>query len=83
MAHEQFQSCIDECYSCAAACDHCAASCLFEQDVQKMAKCIRLDLDCAQMCRLAASYMGRGSEFASPVCNACAEICDACGEECA
>ncbi len=83
MAHEQFQSCIDECNACATACDHCAVSCLAEQDVQKMARCIKLDMDCAQICRLAASYMARGSELSNVICNACAEICDACGEECA
>lgn len=83
MAHEQFQSCIDECYACATECEHCAASCLTEQDVQKLARCIKLDIDCAQICRLAASYMARGSEFAGSICNACAELCDACAEECA
>lgn len=83
MAHEQYQSCIDECYACATACDHCAASCLSEQDVQKMARCVKLDMDCAQLCRLAASYMARDSEFAGVICNACAEVCDACAEECA
>lgn len=81
--HEQYQSCIDECYACATACDHCAASCLAEQEVRKMARCISLDIDCAQICRLAAGYMARGSELASMICNACAEACDACGEECA
>lgn len=83
MAHEQYQSCIDECYACATACDHCATSCLNEQDVQMMARCIRLDMDCAQICRLAASYMSKGNDFAGAICNMCAEICEACGEECA
>jgi hypothetical protein len=83
MSHEQYRSCIDECYACAAECDHCVVSCLDEQDVKAMARCIRLDLDCAQICRMAAAYMARGSEFATTICNACAEICDACGEECA
>lgn len=82
MAHEQYQSCIDECNACATACDHCAVSCLSEQDVQNMARCIKLDIDCAQICRLAASYMSRGSELAGIICAACADICDACGEEC-
>lgn len=83
MAHEQFQSCINECYSCATACDHCAASCLMEQDVKMMARCIALDMDCAQICRMAASTMARGSEFATTICGMCADVCEACGEECA
>ncbi|OXS94238.1 MULTISPECIES: four-helix bundle copper-binding protein [Burkholderiaceae] len=83
MPHEQFQSCIDACYSCATACDHCAISCLNEQDVKAMARCIKLDMDCAQICRLSASYMARDSEFARKMCKICADICEACGRECA
>jgi hypothetical protein len=83
MAHQQFQSCIDACNSCAVACDHCAASCLQEADPKPMARCIALDIDCAQLCRLAAGYMARGSELAGMICQACAEACDACGDECA
>jgi hypothetical protein len=60
MPHQQFQSCIDACNKCAVACDHCAASCLSEQDVHPMARCIALDIDCAELCRLATAYMSRG-----------------------
>lgn len=59
MASEQFQSCIEACYACAATCDNCAASCLQEEDVKMMARCIALDIDCAQICRLAALYGAR------------------------
>ncbi len=83
MAHDQYESCIAACYSCAAACDACATACLSEDDVKMMARCIRLDIDCAQLCRLAASYMARDSDFADAICIACAEVCDACAEECA
>jgi hypothetical protein len=83
MALEQFQSCIDACNSCAIACDYCAVSCLQEPDPKSMARCIALDMDCAQMCRLAVAYMSRGSEFASSICQACADVCEACGDECA
>jgi len=83
MSHEQFQSCIEACYECATACDHCAASCLEEQDVKMMARCIALDMDCADICRLAAAFMARGSEHAAEICTTCADICDACAEECA
>ena len=82
MSHEQFQSCIDACYECATACDHCAASCLKEKDVKMMARCIALDIDCAEYCRLAAAFMARGSEHAAEICTTCAEICEKCGEEC-
>lgn len=83
MAHHDYASCIAACNDCADACDRCAAACLQEDDVRMMARCIALDMDCAQICRLAASYMSRGSEMAHRLCTVCAEICDACGNECA
>lgn len=83
MAHEQYASCIAACNDCADACDHCATACLDEKNVTAMARCIKLDIDCAALCRLAASYMARGSELASVICEACAQVCEECGEECA
>jgi len=77
-----FQRCIDACNACAVACDHCAASCLQEEDVKMMARCIALDMDCSQMCRLAAGVMARGSEHAAAVCALCAQLCRACAQEC-
>ena len=83
MAHTDHASCIAACNDCADACDHCAAACLQEDDVKIMARCIALDMDCAQISRLAASYMARGSEMARSLCTVCAEICEACANECA
>jgi hypothetical protein len=81
--HSHYQSCIDACNACADACDHCATACLAEPDVKMMAECIRLDLDCASICRLAAGSMARGSDFAHALCALCADVCEACGAECA
>jgi len=77
------QSCIDACNACADACDTCSTACLQEDDVKMMARCIALDIDCAQICRLAAALMARGSEFAAALCAVCAQVCQACGDECA
>jgi hypothetical protein len=82
MSYENYRSCIDACNRCADACDHCSTACLKEDDIAKMAKCIELDMDCAALCRLAASAMARGSDFAPKVCQLCAEICEACVKEC-
>ena len=83
MSHEQYRDCIDACNACADACDHCSTACLREPNVSDMARCIQLDIDCAQMCRLAAGAMARSSEFASQICSLCAEICEVCGDDCA
>lgn len=81
--NKQFQSCIEACNACADACDFCAASCLRESDPSPMTRCIALDIDCAQLCRLASGYMARDSELAGIICQICAEMCEKCGEECA
>lgn len=83
MSHAEFETTIAACYDCAAACDHCATACLQEPDPKSMARCIALDLDCADICRLAAAYMARGSEFAKEICTFCAKVCEECGAECA
>ena len=82
MVQQKFNACIEACNSCAVACNHCAASCLHEQDVKTMARCIVLDMDCAQICALAAAAMARGSEHATALCALCADICKSCGDEC-
>ncbi len=81
--HQQYETCTKACNDCADACDMCASACLQEDDVKMMARCIALDIDCAQLCRAAAAMMARGSEAAKAVCTACAAICDMCADECA
>lgn len=68
---------------CAAACNHCAVSCLEEDDVKMMVRCIRLDLDCAAICKVALDYVSRDSTMAREVLGLCARACRECGEECA
>ena len=82
-ATQEHQDCIDACNTCADACDHCATACLDEEHVSWMAACIRNDIDCAAICRLAAGFMSRGSEHAKKVCALCAHLCEACAAECA
>lgn len=82
MSDDIYQKCIDACNRCVVTCTHCASSCLEEENVKMLTKCIRLDLDCADICQLAVKLMARKSAFAEEVCRLCAEICEACGEEC-
>jgi hypothetical protein len=82
MAASPYAACIEACNACALACDRCAAACLAEDDPKAMARCISLDVDCAALCRLAAGFMARDSEFAPSVCAVCAELCEACSGEC-
>ncbi len=83
MSLDRYAACIEACYRCAKACDHCATACLQETDPKALADCIALDIDCADVCRLGAAAMARGSEYVQAICELCAGLCDACGRECA
>ena len=82
MPHQHYDACIEACNACAVACNHCATSCLHESDIQMMAKCIALDMDCSQICALASAAMARDSVHANAICALCADICQSCGDEC-
>lgn len=82
MAHEHHHRLLEALQQCAAECNHCTTACLEEQDVKMMARCIKLDIDCAAICMLAAGYVARGSEHMRLVLQACAAMCDACADEC-
>ncbi len=73
---------IEKLLNCAAACEHCANACLDEHDIKMMVDCIRLDRDCADICRITANYAARDSKNLNEVVRLCAGICRACAEEC-
>jgi len=79
-------SAIEAMQDCAQACTACADACLGEESVQDLAKCIRTDLDCADICGTTASVMSRQTEYDANVSRAlveaCAQACKSCGDEC-
>jgi hypothetical protein len=79
--------CIEACAECAQTCTVCADACLAEKDVKKMVACIRLNLDCAEVCHVTGTLMTRPSHRDAPALRAqleaCIEICRACADECA
>jgi hypothetical protein len=68
--------------NCARICEMCAASCLSENDVKMLTKCIKLDLDCAEICKTTATLLQRDSEVSDSILNIYVEICRKCAEEC-
>ncbi|WP_407157479.1 four-helix bundle copper-binding protein [Bradyrhizobium sp. STM 3557] len=78
--------CIEECYSCAQTCTSCADACLAEDNVKMLTQCIRMDLDCADICnitgRIATRRTGSDEEMISRMLDACAAACRLCAEEC-
>ncbi len=82
MSHKENQSLMDALNNCAAACNYCAAACLDEQDVKMMARCIKLDIDCAEICSLTAGFVARGSDQTRHLLAVCSDLCNACADEC-
>lgn len=84
---DEARRCIEACVECTQTCTVCADACLGEADVAQMVACIRLNLDCADVCHVTGTLMTRPSHRDAPALRAqlqaCVEICRACGDECA
>jgi hypothetical protein len=80
-------ACIEACNDCSAVCTVCADACLAEKDVQHQVQCIRLNLDCADICAITGRLMARAGHRDAPTLRlqleACAQACRACADECA
>jgi uncharacterized membrane protein len=77
---------IDALTDCAQACTADTDADLSEQNVTDMVKCIRLCLNCADVCTATIAVTSRQAEYdanvAKPLLEACAAICQSCGDEC-
>ena len=77
---------IDEMYACAQTCTSCADACLAEPMVAELRQCIRLNLDCADVCAttgtLANRRTGSNEDVMRRMLDACVTACRLCGDEC-
>jgi hypothetical protein len=77
---------IDAISDCAQACIADTDADLGEQDVTEMVRCIRLCLDCTDVCTATAGVISRPADYdadvARPLLQACVAICKSCGDEC-
>lgn len=77
---------IEACFDCAQVCASCADACLGEEKVHDLTQCIRLDLDCADICVAAGTIASRRTGSNEPIIRKtlelCALACRACCEEC-
>ena len=73
---------IDALDDCAQACNADNAADLSEQNVTEMVTCIRLCLDCADICTATARVTSRQTDYDAnvnrPLLEACAAICRSC-----
>lgn len=85
-ANPNLVACIEACFDCAQACTACADACLAEQSVADLVRCIRLNLDCADVSEATGRTLSRltamESADVSQLVEACAEMCRRCAEEC-
>jgi hypothetical protein len=77
---------IDALTDCAQACTADADDDLSEPNVADLVKCIRLCLDCADICNTTAGVTSRQTEYDAnvtrPLLEACIASCKSCGDEC-
>jgi hypothetical protein len=84
---ETLAACVAACFDCSQACTTCADACLGERDPQRLeslARCIRLNAHCADMCITTGRLLSRQEmpALARAVVEACALSCRLCAEEC-
>nr|WP_313633045.1 four-helix bundle copper-binding protein [Brevundimonas naejangsanensis] len=69
-------------YGCAAVCRICADACLAEEMVRDLTQCIRLDLDCADVCLATAGLAVRRAGSNEALIKRMLETCADCAIEC-
>jgi hypothetical protein len=77
---------IDACLTCSQTCTACADACLAEPDVAEMARCIRDDLDCADICQTTSRVLTRQTagdpRLTRATLEACIQACSTCAASC-
>ncbi len=77
---------IDALSDCAQACIADVDADLSEQNLAEMVTCIRLCLDCADVCTATIGVTSRQASYDAsvtrPLLQACVAICKSCGDEC-
>jgi hypothetical protein len=83
---EVLASCIDALLTCAQTCVACADALLAEEDLAPLRRCIRLCLDCSDICGTTWRIVSRLTEpvpaTAISVLQACVIACETCEAEC-
>jgi uncharacterized membrane protein len=77
---------LDALIECAQACTSDADADLSERNVAELVKCVRLCLDCADVCAATVRVISRQTDYDAnvtrPLLEACAATCRSCGDEC-
>lgn len=83
---DRLVECVEACHDCAQTCTVCADACVAEQNVTELRQCIRLNMDCADICIATGAVGGRRTGANKQVLRQVLEVCAAayrtCAEEC-
>jgi hypothetical protein len=84
---QKLAAAIDALIACSQACTACADACLSEDMVAELTKCIRTNMDCADICgttaRVLSRHTGYDGNITRTLLEACIMTCKSCGDECA
>jgi hypothetical protein len=79
-------ACIEACFECAQTCMACADACLGEAELEPLLRCIRLNLDCDDVCDVTGRLLSRQTEpdwrVLRAQIQACIAACRVCAAEC-
>lgn len=77
---------IDACFDCAETCTACADACLAADRIETLVCCVRLNLDCVDVCdatgKLLSRQTGTNADVVRAQVRACIAASRACAEEC-
>ena len=83
---EKLATCIHACFACSETCTACADACLSEDMVAELIKCIRTNLDCADICATTGAVLSRHTGYDAnitrTILDACRVACGSCATEC-
>jgi len=83
---KRIAECVATCAECELACLACADACLVEHDLGMLRRCMRVTMDCAEVCGITARLLARpfssDSELEWALLEACARACAVCGAAC-
>lgn len=84
---DEVASVIRAVFECEQICITCADACLGEEQVADLRECIRLNLDCADICGATGRMVARQARpepaLWKALLEACAQACRSCADECA
>jgi hypothetical protein len=71
----KFSDCIEACNVARRRCERLVTAGLAQPDVNKVTQVIVLARDCARIATLTSQLLERGSKYAYPICDVCADAC--------